>query len=215
MSFCEVMKRNCSFTDICKKNYTNLNTKETFLLKKYQEDDITVIQFLLWMRKIMKFEWEQKEIQFNDKEKIEKILDKYLSKYSLWYTSIQLKSQEYWFFIASDSEVSLRDFLHSNYQEDIYKKIVEVGLFMGYPKCCIKNYIHFVKKYWYTSDLDHKLEINSIDNNSSCPLIASKTKWFVHFACSPQCENTLKISERILSWIFEKEWKIFLEDYFS
>jgi len=85
---------------------------------------------------------------------------------------------------------------------------------MGYPKCCIKNYIQFVERYGYTSDLDEKLCYHSIDDDTLCPLLGTEQKLFVHFPCSKKCEETLKINEKVLAWILDHDIDITQEKFF-
>lgn len=214
MWHCDYMKRDCTFSGVCKKDwYTDLSHQND-IIEKYNEDEITIIQYMLGIREIMKFEWSQKEIQYADRNKIQSLLDTYLEEYSFGYSSIALQDNGYGFFLAGRDELSLRNFLHSNYSSDIQHKIIKVGLMMGYPKCCIKNYIKFINEHWYTSALDDKMCEAVIDNDSTCPLVGSRQKLFVHFPCSKKCEDTMKKSEKVLRWVIASQ-KINEDEFFQ
>lgn len=196
MKYCKILERNCSLVDVCNKklfDFSNISPLDSYLVELY-----------LWLRDVIKLE----NIKYKDlkilKQDIERIW--IIKKYELSY--IELNNQK--FCVISKSRSDTIDFLKADFISNQYKRSIATWLKLWYPKCCIKEYSDIVLKKW---DLFHTDEIvkksiklkDSVKNSNKCPIL-SNVNFLTYYKCNPLCEESLKIAETKLKYLYEKNY---------
>src|SRR4030042_2852909 len=205
-NYCPKMKLKCKFLKICndeKGGYYNYK-----LLKKIKIIDLDYILFKQTKRKIIKKEFLSideakknidkyhrlglrvavlryvvKDREFTDNEIRGVKIIEYKDKKCVYKRELQNRNNV---LIAAQNDKNIEEFIkYENLYVSNPRVCFYIGIYLGYPLCCIKN--HY-KKIYVNGDFDEKsvdLEWKKLkqERNYICPLVNNIMPLFIHYFC--------------------------------
>lgn len=198
---CSLLNRKCSLKKICNeklfKIVENLNILE---LESY------LIEYVLWLRKIIKLE---ERLDFYTDDCIEKILKKFWLNWKIIYWKIFIWEDK--FIIFAENKKELNEFLFYDFSNNPNLRAFETWTRLWYPKCCVKKYI-----WYFEINPDNSYIDDIIDNNNdkkissdvilfekvkNCPLLFKRYYLLSHHYCTPDCKESIIKAEKKLKYI--------------
>lgn len=168
-----------------------------------------IIEYILWMREIIKLEEDENEkLTDYTNEKIDNLLKKYWIYWKIIYWRILLWEDK--FIIFAKDKKNMNEFLNYDFSSDANLRAFETWKRLWYPECCIKKYISF---FDINPDNAHIDEIIDLYNDEflknenikkilrNFPFLQERYMLLSHHFCSPICKESFKKAKRKLIFI--------------
>ncbi|MCX6744499.1 MAG: hypothetical protein NTX82_03175 [Candidatus Parcubacteria bacterium] len=235
--YCPIMKLTCDYFDICngningydfkkiKKVFKNLNLDYILLTqtkrKVIKQELLTLTQAKYLVNKYNKLGLKVVVVRYKDNARkhppkqingAEVIY--YKNKQCVYGHKLKKRNN---IVIAAASTVEIKRFIQfENSYTTNPKACLGMGLYLGYPACCVKNHYKNVLKNGKFDEvsIDRRWMDNKRIKNHECPLVNNIWPLFMHYFCNFKCRETYDIAKQFLDFCHENINKDFERWYF-
>lgn len=234
--YCPIMKLTCDYFDIChhdgdydfkkiKKVFKNLDLDYILLTQTkrrvIKQEFLTMAQVKFLIRKYKKLGLQVVVVRYKQKrgDNPNKKID---GAEVIFYKDKQcaydqnLKGRNYIVVAANKADDIKRFISFENLYTKNPKACVGMGLYLGYPTCCVKKHFQNILKNGMFDEVSIDQRWDN-DNNLSrydCPLVNSPWPLFMHISCNNKCKQTYNIVRKVLNFCHNNIDKDFERWYF-